>query len=1408
MKPLKPYQPSTAVVVLLLLFAVILPNCRSLATDETAAKKPPKRTVKKMILLDHTPVLPHKVRLLEDCSRGASTNCTRTCPDSYTVDARQQYCRPKRQDGICPPGYVQRAGVGGAAGCVLEQIHCPPGSKREGNRCVVRSYSCPPGYVQRGQSCVRDNICQPGYRWESGLCFPASARIFCPPGFTEQHPGGGNCAPAACSDCCDCREEVVATICPSGYSTQWGRCVRHQQASPDLRIHSVTYRLPVECAVGQTFNGGQCETVTTVGRPVCRSGHFYNGSCVEVAKCVRGTLNGVCSCEQEQHVASACAAGKVLDGVCVISRAHCKPPAKLRNGVCVRETRTRPHCPEGGVPYQREYCALEAPRCARGFTLDEHGLCRRGTHACTFECGLYQRLNRWCGLPANCPEGYTLSEAGHCLREKIRPAYSCPEGTVERGDRCVSVSPLCRSNYRYDPGVDLCTRCDERAMACARGNLTGGQCVWSEPACPAGHEWKDSVCVRNDTRRYSCRKGYEHGEQCVHGELTCPTGGYELQGEVCTVREDVHCPEGSYAVEGRCTIAKECPEGFLAGADACVREVRRLANATEPTCPAGYAYEGDVCIRRTVVEASVSRKDAVCPDGYERGREERCVRLVRTFPVCPPRTIYTDRSDRCYCEVDLMCPTGYERTGTDCTYRAAGYTSLVNFLNPCYGAFCGGGGAYCITQCSFPPCPFEPCAAGGLTATFGPRATRCLTPGAGDNDCPPQTIIGLVCPPGYERVNSSCLAYYDKVCPAGYELDGEECTQAVHVAPICPSGYRPALNAGSTCIQTSCPNGYKLTGTGLTCEKRELRSPKSCPPGWDFFQGACHRRTLCRNGTIEGAYCVEREFTRPTCPEGYIQRGEDCTTQGTCRTIGATLIDGMCVRIEEPAPCPEGTYRHGRHCVYPDAPECEDVQHVATQCTSEIDSRGYCWQRTAPTCPQGYRLRDDRCIACQSEKPNCPAHLAIRQEMCTAERVACPAGHFLRDGYCVTVDVTRPRCPAGDFTLCNGFCIVPYVHECKAAEYGLATCSRGFLQHGKCVEHARCADAHHTLVGGECQLRTFVDASCHGKGTRVGELCIGGTPKCPPSYALTGGQCYSCQVENAQCATVGASCAESFCQLEPPRCSSSGAMFDGRSCRQLVTSKPVCPTGTSPDRYEPRFCQLKSERAVYNCPAEHHYQNGVCLKKLYKTPSCPADYKLRNGACVKRICSRMSSGSACGDVGGPLALTTGPTVSCAQCLNETAGTMGGGSWSSTAPTQNGVDLCCMVYSPRICRDGGECRHEQERLCGSFCLTEDDRIYLTVSRTVRVGNRLYVAPAHRSGASDYNDEDDEDEGDDEDHDEGFGTDCAQCEIGPANCAKHCNTYDCEEQDEEECNFKEANTFCAQYRGAKICEHFSL
>ncbi|XP_053672189.1 neurogenic locus notch homolog protein 1-like [Anopheles nili] len=1372
---------------------VVIISCTLVARDVLATTKKKDGSVKRMILLDRTPVLPDRVRLLAECADG-DRNCTHTCPESYTLDARKQTCRPKRQDGRqCPPGYVLRAGAGGAGGCVLDQedIQCPPGSTREGNRCVVRSFSCPSGYTRRGQNCLKEDICQPGYRWESGLCFPSSARRFCPAGFVEQR--GGNCAPAACSDCCDCRDEVAGAVCPAGYASQWGRCVKLLQASPDLRIQSVMYRLPVECPAGASFNEGQCEEWAAVGRPVCRAGHLYNGSCVEVAKCNRGTLNHVCSCELEQHVTGSCTVGKLNEGVCVLARVHCRAPFRLLGGVCVRESKIRPTCPDGGVPFQQGYCALEVPRCGRGFSLDSNGLCRKEA-VCAFECGPYQQRNKWCGFPATCPEGYTLGESGHCVRETIRPAHTCPEGTVERGERgCVSLTPICRSNFRYDPAVDQCTRCEERPLECARGNLTGGQCVWSEPACPGEYSWKDSMCVWTGTRRaFQCRRGYEEGELCVHGELACPAG-YELLGESCVTREDVQCPEGSYPLDGRCTIAKECPEHFQAGPQGtCLRENRRLDETMPPTCPGGFAYEGEVCVRRSVVEPLITRKEPRCPEGYDT--RDGCVRTIRTFAVCPPRTIFTDRSDRCYCEVDLTCPTGYERAGSDCQFRAAGYTSLVNFLNPCYGAFCEAG-AYCIAACSFPPCPFEPCSTTSLGATFG-ATRRCLTPGAGpEDDCPPQAVIGLVCPPGYERVNSSCLAYYDKVCPEGYELDADECTRAVRLEPICPPGYR--ADGGSSCVQVSCPNGYKLMelgGSGEVCEKRELRSPKACPPGWDFFQGTCHRRASCRNGTIEGPYCVEREYARPTCPEGFQQREDDCATDGSCRGTGATLIDGTCIRIATPLPCPEGTYRQGKHCVYPDAPECDEVPFVATNCTSEVDSGGQCRHRTSPTCPKGYRRRDDRCIACQLEKLNCPPNMALREQTCVAERLTCPEGHFLRDGHCVMLHVVKPRCSSSEYTLCQGFCIVAYTHECKGIEYGLPTCGRGFQHRGRCVEPGRCTDAEHALINGECHVRVFSDPSCHGKGSRVGERCINGTPQCPPNYALVAGQCYSRHIENAHCPASG-SCADSFCQLEPPRCSAPAAMFDGTACRQLTTAKPVCPVGTSPDRLDASLCQLKSEKAVYNCPPEYHYQNGVCLKKLYKNASCPVGYNLRGGACVKRVCSRMSSGSVCVDASS--VVTSSGAISCTQCLNDT--TSSAGPWGASTASES-VDLCCSVYSPRICRGTGECYHEREHLCGSFCLTENDRIYLTVSRTMYVGTRLYVAPRQKSDDDDYyngNGENDEDGADSED--------CQQCVMGPVNCPKRCNTYECESDDGMECNYQDAATFCAQYKGVKLCTY---
>ncbi|KFB39234.1 hypothetical protein ZHAS_00006578 [Anopheles sinensis] len=1355
-------------------------------------------TVRKRVLLDRTPVLPDKVRLLAEC--GAGQNCTRTCPENYALDSRQQYCRPKRQ-GSCPPGYVQRA-VGG--GCVLEDIQCPPGSTREGSRCVIRSYSCPPGYASKGTSCVRDSICQPGYRWENGLCFPAGARIFCPPGYTEQRTG--NCAPAACADCCDCQDETVATICPPGYSNHWGRCVRLLQASPDLRISSVMYRLPVECrATGETFNEGRCEAWSVVGRPACRSGHFYNGSCVEVARCHRGTLNNVCSCEFEQHLAATCPIGKLQEqvpGSCVVSKVHCRPPGRLRNGVCVRESKARSTCPEG-VPFQREYCAIDVPRCPRGFTLDDHGLCKKMT-PCRMDCGPYQKHGSWCGLTASCPEGYILNDHGYCVRETVHPAYSCPPGTNEHGPECISETPLCRSNYNYNPSVNLCVRCDEQPIQCPRGNLTGGRCEWSEQACPSGYQWSEGMCIKsgNDSRKYRCRKGYEFENLCVHGELACP-GGHELLGESCVVKEDVHCPDGSYPLDGRCSVAKECPEHFQAGSDACIREVRRLINSTRPVCPGGFEYDGEVCISRTTVEASVTRRDAICPEGYER-RSGDCVRTIQTFAVCPPRTIYTDRNDRCYCEVDLMCPHGYERSGTDCTFRSAGYTPFVNFLNPCYGAFCAN--LYCLSQCLSPPCPFEPCAdhPGASPVSSLPRPpaygpASCLT--GGQQDCPPQEVIGLVCPPGYERVNSSCFAYYDKRCPDGYDTIGGSpgvgCSRDVILHPICPPGY---TRDGESCFQASCPNGFKLQGT--TCEKRELRSPKPCPPGSDLFRGACYRRSACRNGTIDGSYCVEREFTRPTCPEGFVQRSEDCAIEGSCST-DSIYIDGACVRFTEPATCPDGTYRLGRLCVYPDPPECEDTPFVATDCTSEVDARGRCWRSTIPVCAKGYQLLDDRCVSCQTEQPSCPPNMTIqRREVCVADRVVCREGYFLRAGQCVKLHVARPRCPSEEYGLCGGFCIVAHTHECKESEYAAPACTKGFQHQGKCVQLGRC-DAEYTLLHGECHLRTFADPSCHGKGTRVGALCVGGTPQCPPNYALMGGQCYSCLIENAHCAS-GATCSESFCQLDAPRCTTSGSIFDGQVCRQLTSNKPSCPAGTNPDRYDTNFCHLKSEKAIYNCPDEYHYQNGVCLKKLYKTPACPEGYKLRHGVCYKRVCTRMSSGSSCSD-----GLAVHAANTCTQCLNGT--TSSTPSNDDPAATQGTVDLCCSVFSPRICQASGLCHHERETICGSFCFTEEDNIYLTVAHSIQIGSRWYLAPRR------IDDEDDEGSGE-----SGYKVDiqwnynpqsnrnvmeCSRCIVQPDDCPKHCNTYDCQAA-EEECNFTDASTFCAQYRDGKICENMRL
>ncbi|XP_050086542.1 zonadhesin-like [Anopheles aquasalis] len=1403
-------NPRWLVPVITFALIIIFPSPGSGSSGTT------KRALKKLILLDKNPVLPDRVRLLAECS---GTNCTRTCPENYAIDSEQRYCRRKRQD-ICPPGYIQRSGAGGGAGCIVQDIECPPGSTREGERCVVRSFSCPVGYAQRGSSCVRDNICQPGYRWENGLCFPPGARVFCPPGYTQQGRHGP-CAPIVCSDCCDCQEEeAMATVCPTGYTHQWGRCVRLLQASPELRIESVTYKLPIECRSAEaTYSDGRCESWTLVGRPVCSEGHSYNGSCVEVAKCQRGTLNNVCSCEHEQHIPPSCTNGGKLheSGSCVISQVNCRPPFRLHNGVCVREVTIGSLCPAdtGVPPVSGGFCSVDEPRCPRGYALDKHtGLCRKAS-TCTRDCGsrYQQQDQQWCGIPASCPEGYALNEHGYCVKESIHKPYNCPEGTIERNDECLSVQPLCRSPLQYHANVDQCVRCDERSAYCPRGNLTtGGLCIWSESACPEGYSWKDSMCVAQDAAlTVRCKQGYAHDRLCIHGELNCPDE-YELLDESCVVKNEIHCPEGSYPIEGLCVVERECPDQYHAGSEGCVREVRRPINVSQPNCPPGFSFgaEGEGCLRRTVIDATIKRQHRKeCPEGYERRMTDGwCVRAITSFPICPPQTIYTDRNDRCYCEVDLGCPTGYERTGADCTYRGVGFTGYLHFLIPCYGALCGA--QHCLSHCSSPPCPIEPCSGANHAPvrTPGSWANGCLGSGTGGENCPPQEVLGLVCPPGYERVNSTCVTYYDKVCPVGYNLTTNgECQREILLEPSCPPGYSHSSEpASGHCEHASCPEGYKLTGIGKTCEKRELRSPKPCPPGHDYYRGVCYRRSHCRNGTVDGAFCVERAFANPICPQGFVLRENDCATEGTCPS-GSTYIDGSCLRLAQPASCPEGTYRWGRLCVYPEAPECDRLPHVQTSCSSEVDQHGRCWHRVAPSCPQGYRLRDGRCVVCQTEQPNCQAPMAIRGENCVAERIVCPEGHFLRGNVCILLHIALPRCPSGEFGLCRGFCIAPHTPDCEAAiEYTLPTCNRGLLYQGRCVEHARC-DPESTLIDNECRLRTFTDTSCHGKGTKIGEQCVGGLPQCPASYALTNGRCYSCAIENAQCSSGGGGgtlCKDSFCHLEEARCSASGSFFfDGYGCRELTTTEATCPPGTSPDRHDRHFCQLQSEKASYICPPEYYYQQGVCLKKLYSQPSCPpGDYKLRHGVCLRRSCTRMSSGVTCASG------TDTTAISCAQCMNSTIGGARGKTATSLTNTNNALDLCCAVFSPRICQLGNRCYHERETVCGSFCLTEDDRIYLTVPDITWIGGQLYMAPRKMDGDEDGDEGDEDTEGStpEPESSSAYVRDCIQCRLRLGRCPKVCDTYDCQTEGDGECNFKDARKFCWQHDSVNLCKRF--
>ncbi|XP_055600396.1 neurogenic locus notch homolog protein 1-like [Uranotaenia lowii] len=1330
--------------------------------------------------------IPMHLRTRKFCNE---TSCEYACPIDYELDKNTSTCRYKRSS--CPPNYIRRHGS-----CVLQDVQCPPGSVNEGGRCIVRSFECPSGYVLEGSNCVNSKYCPENYHWSNGFCYHQQRlQSSCPYGYETRN---GVCIQICVNcdaACAECNDESIQPICPAKFEASAGRCLRIIQGMASIQLQNITYKVPIECENDEFYSDGTCRKFDFVN-PQCPVGYFYDGKCVEVAKCSKGFLQNDCECVMNSTYLATCRQGEPTGLGCKYSDVLCGKQTELTNGVCKKEISQESVCPNG-VPFDDVFCTTDPPNCPNGYRL-EGSICKR-EDSYPAQCENNQRIEKnWCVSPAVCDSGYTL-QGDHCIKETYENFKRCPSGTYEDGEWCVSDRRICDSDYDFDEKYGLCFKYVEKTRLCPAGyDYINGTCVKKDLLCTDGFVWKDNRCVK-ESLQTECIKGQLINGMCVE-DLRCPEN-YVVLDRKCVKIDDTECPEGSRNENGICVADKQCPPDYSPGAVCCVKESRTLLSSTiKPTCIAGFTYDNGNCIRITWRNATIRKVSAECPEQYAM-QGGKCIQQHRGLLVCPPKTILMNEANKCFCSVDLVCPAGYERIGDECIFRSTNYySSFLNFLNPCYGSLCGM--QFCITQCFAPPCPVQACSYSSFQRSASLYSFANTEPcgGIGETCNELESVTTLICPPGYSRENNTCVGYYDRICQKGYSMRSGQCIKFEEVRMICPPGY--SQNDG-TCIHIQCDRGF--TRDGLQCKKIEYQQPMPCIKPRVFIGGRCIMKTECNKGSIEGDFCVKREHASFMCPPYFIQHNESCIAESKCPS-DSQWVDNVCrTRDIIPLLC-GGTRWVGDFCIYEQL-IINSYESIKTKCSGKIITEGgstYCGYVISPLCREPYVLKNGRCIQYSTKTPYCPESMVIQNGQCISRRSCDNESYLNQENRCVSIHIRKAKCYKGKLSSGRCYhnmpsCKVDYRlvdGMCSKEDLLPASCSKGFLLKGKCVELRRCKDASHTLSKGLCMRHECSEPFCVAKAARTHNICIYGYPKCPDNHYMENGYCHSYSIQSAEC-TGNSKCSENFCHLINPSCTSPFT-FDGSVCKQMVSRRAECPQGTYPDRSNPSYCQYTSQHAAYSCEHKYHFKNGICQKYEYVEASCPQGYRLQNNLCIRKSCQSSSLTNFCQTHGSS---QTYPNLQPSFGQMSTTNHRSSVLHTSTL-LEHSSSVCCLIISPRICTKSDEwfCSHTKNERCGPFCKEPHQNIHLRTEETNYFDEVLVVPPMETDNGNgiENNGEDSGEDTEDYAYQDEQENDCSPCTDGSMDCAPYCYTYDCMKQPGG-CNFLDQREFCSKYPG---------
>ncbi|KAJ8280860.1 hypothetical protein GJAV_G00059950 [Gymnothorax javanicus] len=691
-----------------------------------------------------------------------------------------------------------------------------------------------------------------------------------------------------------------------------------------------------------------------------------------------------------------------------------------------------------------------------------------------------------------------------------------------------------------------------------------------------------------------------------------------------------------------------------------------------PPRPAQRACEATpgICGPGRCVSLPNGKHTCVCNPGYQLstqlGRCQDVDECRRTPPPCGSgQCLNTEGSYRC------SCPTGYRSgpLGTSCI----DINECLQGPRLCSAGQCQNtpGSFRCIcpsgfrtnpqqTQClDIDECRLTPtlCTNGRCENTLG--SYRCVCSGG-------YRLLGNTCTdidecenylqcPGQECVNLAG-SYRCVACRQGFGLlngkcsDIDECRQT---PSPCPSGRCENTLGSYRCV---CPVGYKIQGNTCTdineCED-QLQCPGqecvnsqgsyrcvTCKPGFRLLNRKCsdidecrQTPTPCANGRCEntlGSY-------RCVCSTGYRLRANTCTDINECENPqqcpgqecvnslgsywcvacqpGFSMLNDKCSDIDEcqqtPTPCANGrcentvgSYRcvcstgyklQANTCT--DINECENpLQCPGQECVNSLGSY------RCVTCRPGFSMLNDKCSDIdECRQTPTPCANGRCENTVGSYRCVCSTGYKLQANTCTDInECENPlQCPG---------------QECvnSLGSYRCVACRPGFsMLNGKCSDMDECRLTPGLCSNGRCenilgsyrcvcstgfklQANTCIDVNeCEDPLQCPGQECVNS----PGSY-----RCVACRpgfgLINDKCADINE------CRQTPSICS------NGRCENTLGSYKCVCLTGY---KLQGNTCADVNEcEDPLQCPG----QECVNSPGSYRCVACRPGFGLINNKCA------------------------------------------------------------------------------------------------------------------------------------------------------------------------------------------------